>query len=417
MGYLRSRGLWADYALHVWDCHVDDARNTLVWQFLKSDAPVFFFIDDDVGWDPESVVKLMEDKADIVVGAYPLKQAEEDYPVRFLPGDIKARADGLVEIEGGATGFMAIKRHVLEALYADGQKFYGRGRSREELPHSIIFERTFEENFRWSGDYAFCRKARRKGFKVFLDPEILLSHEGRKIWTGCIGVHLRAKSGIINPKFLSYLERLRLGNTKADVFNKLFTTWANPFAACPQMLASCYGIAKRDGGPVLEAGSGLTSLVLACLPEVEVHCLEHDILWLRKVQRILDLLGAKNVHLHYCPLKEYSDGSIWYNVPWEKLPVTFNLAVNDGPPRAYGREGFYKLLSPHTSASCWVVDDISDPVQLGLLKKHGEGRNLKVVGTPGTGMRVFGISRRTEPKAGGVTGAQRPLSDEVGSAA
>src|SRR6185369_6021176 len=75
VAYITSNGWTFDYWLHSEDCHVDDARNFIVQEFLHSEAPFLVFIDDDVGWDTENLAKLITYKnVDIVGGAYPLKQ-------------------------------------------------------------------------------------------------------------------------------------------------------------------------------------------------------------------------------------------------------------------------------------------------------------------------------------------------------
>jgi hypothetical protein len=84
--WMEANGIKFDYWLHTEDCHVDDARNFLVAQFLNSGAPYMVFIDDDVGWETEGLAKLLNfQDADIVGGAYPLKQKTEDYPIRIKP--------------------------------------------------------------------------------------------------------------------------------------------------------------------------------------------------------------------------------------------------------------------------------------------------------------------------------------------
>src|SRR3990167_3100253 len=70
--YFGENGVKFDYWLHTEDCHVDDARNFLVKQFMDSGAPYMIFIDDDVGWDTENLANLLYYRdADIVGGAYP----------------------------------------------------------------------------------------------------------------------------------------------------------------------------------------------------------------------------------------------------------------------------------------------------------------------------------------------------------
>jgi hypothetical protein len=55
------------------DSLITRARNTLVATFLDSTATHLLFIDADIGFAPEEVVRLMRRDQEVVVGSYPLK--------------------------------------------------------------------------------------------------------------------------------------------------------------------------------------------------------------------------------------------------------------------------------------------------------------------------------------------------------
>src|SRR5262245_59517528 len=57
--YLGANDVHFDYWLHCENCHVDDARNHVVAEFMRSGAKSLIFIDDDVGFDIEDLLKLM----------------------------------------------------------------------------------------------------------------------------------------------------------------------------------------------------------------------------------------------------------------------------------------------------------------------------------------------------------------------
>ena len=114
---LQREGFAYEIVIEAGNCHVDDTRNSAVREFLKSDCTDLFFIDADVSFDPEAVVRFLRLPHDIVAGVYPKKQDEEDFPVRVADGiELWADSSGLVEVEGAPTGFMRIKRKVLETL-------------------------------------------------------------------------------------------------------------------------------------------------------------------------------------------------------------------------------------------------------------------------------------------------------------
>ena len=120
------------YSLLVGNCHVDDARNQMVQEFLLTDCTDLVFLDADVSWQPEDLVRLCRHDCDIVGGVYPYRR--EDKPDQ-IPARLKAEAeicDGLLEVEGLPTGFMRIRRTVLEQMAAQASSYEthdGRGRA------------------------------------------------------------------------------------------------------------------------------------------------------------------------------------------------------------------------------------------------------------------------------------------------
>lgn len=162
-------------------------RNILVDMFLDSGADYLIFIDSDMGFAPESVLRLIASakvmNADII-GAAGLQKTESRrfccellYPLQMHNGT------NLIQAAGIGTAFLLISRKVLEHLAYPAVKFKISPAS--EKFYAQIFENEIDEegNF-WSEDYSFCRKARKAGFSVWLDPSIELSHIGKKEWKG-----------------------------------------------------------------------------------------------------------------------------------------------------------------------------------------------------------------------------------------
>ena len=172
--FLDALGFNITLCVEAGNCHVDDARNSLVRQFIETECTDFVFIDADVGFQCEHLYKLLTVDRDIVAGVYPKKDDNEDFPVMPIPGQpLQADEDGLVEVLGVPTGFLRIRRKVLDDLYRNAQHFSGSvGGSMEGTTYGVIFERGIFEGRRMSGDYAFCAKAREAGYRIFVDPEM-----------------------------------------------------------------------------------------------------------------------------------------------------------------------------------------------------------------------------------------------------
>jgi hypothetical protein len=353
---LRAASIAYDLCIESYNCHVDDARNSLVREFMRTDCTDLVFLDADVIWRPDDLVKLLNFDHDIVAGVYPKKQDEPEFPVFLPPGkEHWSNADGLIEVDGAPTGFMRIRRNVFEEMLEahKATRFKGQDYKPDDPLYTVLFERVIEEGRRWSGDYAFCRKWRKLGGKVFVDPEMHFGHEGIKQWKGCLGDHLRKKHGILDKRVIRAIKRLKAGDASNEVFIDLVAGWANPFSAKPELLMASYVMAKQHK-TVLEMGSGLTTLVMAAAG-ARVESLEHDIEWHRTITKALkdcDLSAT----VHYAPLTYYGD-DLWYSLP-NTLPVC-GLVVCDGPPRHLANRALMFDQLPLQDALI-LIDDTDD---------------------------------------------------------
>lgn len=166
------------------DCYVQRARNALVAQFLETDATDLFFLDDDLGWPADAVLKLLSMPDPVVFGVYPFKRDEEGYPV-VIHTDAKGypivRGDGCISATGAPTGFLRIKRFAINALQAaypelaygeDGKTIY------DLFPQGV-------RNGRWWGeDFAFCNLWTGIGGSIWCVPDIDFQHVGAKPYSG-----------------------------------------------------------------------------------------------------------------------------------------------------------------------------------------------------------------------------------------
>jgi hypothetical protein len=171
------------------DPFIDKARNGLVTEFLTDhpDYSDFFFLDDDIGWPAGKVLEFLWREEDIVAGVYPQKSEKTSYPadLKLEDGCIVER-NGLVKAAMAPTGFMRIKRHVLEKMAATCEQYWEpvlnvpEGRTRYAM-----FRAGFREGVGWQGeDYAFCRDWIDLGGEIWVDPTIPFTHRGHRLWRG-----------------------------------------------------------------------------------------------------------------------------------------------------------------------------------------------------------------------------------------
>lgn len=179
-------------------CYIAFSRNLAAYLFLQSNCTHLFFWDTDVAAPAPALRRLISHDQDIVIAPYPKKvtvEGDSKWPVRLTSGEPDER--GLIEAEGVATGFLLIKRHVIETMYEKyrADREFAHSDADTGLEHLIVdlfptglldFMPRYEGNRRawWGEDYAFSQLARDAGFRIWLDPRIPLGHAGRQMWHG-----------------------------------------------------------------------------------------------------------------------------------------------------------------------------------------------------------------------------------------
>jgi len=189
---------------------VHRARNVSVGRFMqKTDAEYFMFIDADVHFDPESVVRLLESGHDISVACYPKKCVMWDQAKQLVKqGDTRDPAkmasslvvnfgasnrpvvNGFIEILDGPTGFMMIKRDVFKQLEEKFPELWCKNdhQNRDFDDYHACFDCMIDpETKRYlSEDYAFCRRWQQMGGKIWADTTTTLGHVGNLGFEGCL---------------------------------------------------------------------------------------------------------------------------------------------------------------------------------------------------------------------------------------
>ena len=186
---------------------VTRGRNTLVAKFMfDTDATHLFFIDADIEWQPESVLRLIAHDKDVIGGAYPMKTINWEainkaaakgktdlqnfastYVLNFIEAeqDLNKNAD-VLEVKDLGTGFLMIKRDVIERLQDAmpelryrNQPYLQKGEDIGEFCYGLFDTMVdAETEYYLSEDYAFCRRFQSIGGKIHLDRQIELNHIG-----------------------------------------------------------------------------------------------------------------------------------------------------------------------------------------------------------------------------------------------
>lgn len=151
--------------------------------------------------------------------------------------------------------------------------------------------------------------------------------------------------------------------------------WGNhSFVANVDYLEEVAYRAATTPGPILECGSGLTTILLGILAGrrgVEIYALEHISSWHEIVSNKLQQLRVPGVTLLLSPLRDYG-GFTWYEPPSESLPEKFSLVICDGPPGKVpgGRYGLLPVLQDRICANNVILlDDADRPGELAVLHR------------------------------------------------
>jgi hypothetical protein len=134
----------------------------------------------------------------------------------------------------------------------------------------------------------------------------------------------------------------------ADLLERLRAAWGNQrWSAESPYLAEVARQAAEAEGPIVECGSGLTTLILAAYarPGVEVWSLEDNRFFRQRVSKAARAQGITHAHVLHTPIVEYPDFQ-WYDIP-PYLPDDIALVVCDGPPASGtgGRVGAMYVLA------------------------------------------------------------------------
>ena len=184
MGLLHN-GIHVDVRDGIGCCYIDLVRNDLVRQFLESDAERLLFIDADVGFSAEAVLAVATTPRPVVGGLYRKRTDSVEWPVAFHGQDIvQDNETGLISAaEGGTfvpTGFLCIHRSVFEALQPHVPVFTD---DRGVTMHAF-FQTMVKDGLFWGEDFLFCQRWHEIGGRVWVHPDIDLTHVGAYRWTG-----------------------------------------------------------------------------------------------------------------------------------------------------------------------------------------------------------------------------------------
>jgi hypothetical protein len=209
------------------DSLITRARNNIIGKAMNDlSITHFMFIDSDLTWNPNDILKLIRSDKSFIGGVYPLKNynwsnidnkllstisrvkdtefsirqclTTEDilrsrvlkYNLNFISSSIEID-NNLTKVRHLATGFMMFKREVItqmqneysETKYTDDVGFLAEDKC--EFAYAL-FDCAILDGHYLSEDWLFCERWRKIGGEIFVDVTIDLTHTGMEDYRGSL---------------------------------------------------------------------------------------------------------------------------------------------------------------------------------------------------------------------------------------
>jgi len=219
MSLMQALMYYKDIGLKYSVCTISDslinrARNNLVAKFMGNPTYThLMFIDVDLQFDKQSILKLLWHDKDVITASYPIKEinwekvkegAQKDldskslmeYGSRYVvhltkPGETNLTVDnGAVECYEAGTGFMLIKRETIQKMIKKYKKLKYKddtsalNENESDYAYALFNSYVDDDGRFLSEDYGFCRYWQKIGGKIWVDPSIDLTHFGRIRYSG-----------------------------------------------------------------------------------------------------------------------------------------------------------------------------------------------------------------------------------------
>ncbi len=138
--------------------------------------------------------------------------------------------------------------------------------------------------------------------------------------------------------------------------------WGNEvYSGSEEYLRACLEVGWKAKGPILECGSGLSTILLGTAAKRTsnvVYTLEHDAMWGEKVKSCLRRYRIDSVRIHVDALHDYGE-FCWYTPPSGGIPHGISAVICDGPPgdTRGGRVGLVPVMKSRLSGDCVILLD------------------------------------------------------------
>ena len=206
------------------DALITRARANLVALFLDDPAAThLLFIDADIGFEPDQVIRLIACGADMCSGVYPIKRtdwtkvrkviesgrpnpgaASLDYVLEVDDPQHIVMRSGFIRVRYAGTGFLMIRRAAIERMCAHYKSLQFRREHSikdplADSPHRFaLFECLIEPetSVYLSEDFSFCKRWTDIGGEIWADAESRLNHVGPAVFYGDVATQFAVQTSV-----------------------------------------------------------------------------------------------------------------------------------------------------------------------------------------------------------------------------
>lgn len=192
------------------DCHhcflcgeslVQLARNDLFKLAYDNQVDFLFFIDDDMYWNPEDFVKLLNSGHPIIAAVGRKKVEEEIYAVNVGFNQEFRGNETIITVKGVGAAFMCLSKEAVAKLY-EAAPFYQGPKGIGKM----VFDIGIIDGELYSEDHYLCAKWNQMGGEVKVDATVSLGHVGEKQYVGSLQNFIQRKVYELNKDILDKKE-------------------------------------------------------------------------------------------------------------------------------------------------------------------------------------------------------------------
>ena len=173
---VKDAGWEEGYAQEIQSPYISLARANLARKALDANADVIVYLDYDLSWRPQDLLKLLETPGEVVAGTYRYKKSDEEYMGHFYTladGTPQCRGDGCIKASRVPAGFLKITRNAVEIFT---KAYPGLIFGPESSPSIDLFNHGAYNGVWYGEDYAFSRNWEDAGGELWIVPDLNIDH-------------------------------------------------------------------------------------------------------------------------------------------------------------------------------------------------------------------------------------------------